>query len=689
MARWGFRLLVIAIGMLAFLPLADWIPAPPGTYLPPPLWPLFLFWSIGLLGIGFLGWILVKLIPGRPAPPATPPESVRDLFTGRWIPVFLLLLLPTAIISITALEVFDGRPLHIDAMTQAFQAQIFSHGRLSAPAPDDPPFFSSLMVVEHEGRTFSHFAPGWAALLAVGLLLGIPWIMAPLCAGLGVYGLYLLLREDGEGRGGAVFPALLLAASPWVVINGASWMNHVPAMSFAVLGSAALLRGIRRPESWVYSGVGAALLGYSTMIRPLEGVAFGLPATVWMLVRTWRDPSARRGLASFGVGGSLTIGLLLAYNWAQHGGPLTFGFDLQWGPGHGLGFHEAPWGPDHTPLRGIQLLNGYFLALQMQFFEAPVPSLVPAFAALLLARRLSALDRYLLAGCALVLLGYLSFWGEGDYLGPRYLIPLAPAVAIWTARFGRMLAQWSGRGGLRRWGNVTVGLMVISGWILGVPGRWSYYGQTDPLRRLDVRALTTPMAEDALVLVPSPWSSQVLARIRGTGLSRQRAQWFHDRIGLCRLDVALSDMKRRDISERELVEQELLPLTADSASMVRDPRTGAPGDPFTGIQRAGETAATLCRMRLSIEQTNGGYLQLPFYAALGPTWTGDGPIVARDLAEENPRLLSAFPGRNVYVLRPIRLPGRIRRFQLAPLNADSAQSVWTVLDSLAQGAEVF
>lgn len=684
----GFRLGVLALAILALLPLADWIPTPPGTYLPPPLWPLYLFWFLGLLGTGFLGWVLLKILPWSWAASRFRPKEGGGAPGGSWSPV-LFLLLPVAFVSFTALAVFDGKPLHIDGMTQAFQARIFSQGQLSVPSPSDPPFFSSLMVVDHEGRTFSHFPPGWSALLALGMLMGVPWLMAPLCAGLAVYGLYLMLREDGERGEGALLPPLLLAVSPWVVFNGASWMNHVPAMAFVVLGSAALVRGVRRPGTRFYPAAAAALLGYATMIRPLEGVAFGVPATAWMLARGWREPAARRGLAAFGVAGCVTLGILLGYNWVQHGHPLSFGFDLQWGPGHGFGFHEAPWGPDHTPLRGLQLLNGYFLALQMHFFDAPVPSLLPALAGLLLAPRLRALDRYLLAGCLLILLGYLSFWGEGDYLGPRYLIPLAPVVAIWTGRFGRVLGQATGRSAFRRWGNLTVGLMVISGWLLGVPARWGYYSQTDSLRRLDVRVLTTPLTRNALVLVPSSWSSQVLARIRATGISRQRAQWFHDRMGLCRLDVALADLSRKEVRDPALVEEELLPLTADSASMIRDPRTGAPGDPFTSVENAGESAVALCRMRLSLEQNNGGYLLLPFFAAMGPTWTGDGAIVARDLGEENPRLLESYPARSVYFLKPDRRPGSSGGFQLAPLDADSARAVWIVLDSLAQSAQVF
>lgn len=685
----AYRSAVLLIGALAFLPLADWIPIPPGTYIPPPFWALFLFWALGLVATGLLAWIGLKLIPWN-----LPIFQPRWWGSGgpwvlRWAPVLLFFVLPTLFASVTSREVFDAKPLHIDGMTQAFQARIFAGGRLNAPAPADSRFFSTLMTVEDEGRTFSHFPPGWAGLLALGVLIGLPWLMAPLCLGLAAYALFLLLREDGESAGGSFGAPLLLVLSPWVVFNAASWMNHVPAMAFLVLGSAALIRSIRDARSWPYAGLAAISLGLATSIRPLEGMAFGLPATVWVAFRTWRHRSQWRHLVAFAVGGTLSVGALLAYNWIQHGGPFLFGFDLQWGPGHGLGFHEAPWGPDHTPLRGFQLLNGYLLALQMYLYEAPVPALLPALTALLLNRRLSALDRYLLSASALIFLGYWAFWGEGSNLGPRYLIPLAPILAIWTARFGRSLGERRDSSVLSRWGNLSVLIMVISGWILGVPQRWEEYSESDPLRRVDAGVLTTPMVQNALVLVPSPWSSQVLARLRATGISRQRAQWLHDRIGLCRLDVAISSLERRGLTEPEQWEAALLPLTADSAAMVRNPVTGAPGDPFAGIGKAGEGAIELCRLRKSLEETKGGYLQLPFYAALGPTWTGDGPIVARDLTEENPRILAAYPDRRVFFLRMAGTRGTIRTLLPVPLNADSARAVWRAFDSIAARAEIF
>lgn len=80
---------------------------------------------------------------------------------------------------------------------------------------------------------------------------------------------------------------------------------------------------------------------------------------------------------------------------------------------------------------------------------------------------------------------------------------------------------------------------------------------------------------------------------------------------------------------------------------------------------------------------------LPFQALLGPTWTGDGPIVAQDLHEENRRLLQAYPERPAYYLRAVRTRGGVREFTLEPLKADSVERVWSEFDRLRREASIF
>jgi hypothetical protein len=163
-------------------------------------------------------------------------------------------------------------------------------------------------------------------------------------------------------------------------------------------------------------------------IRPMDGAAFALPAGVWLLARTVRQRTSVATLLASGVGVGLPVAAVLAYNVTTTGQATLFGYELLWGASHGLGFHQAPWGVTHTPSRGLELINLYFLRLQTYLFETPLPSLVPVIAALSLVTRLAAFDRFLLSSSALLVLGYFAYWHDGFFLGPRFFFLLLPAL---------------------------------------------------------------------------------------------------------------------------------------------------------------------------------------------------------------------------------------------------------------------
>ena len=107
---------------------------------------------------------------------------------------------------------------------------------------------------------------------------------------------------------------------------------------------------------------------------------------------------------------------------------------MLWGANHGLGFHESPWGIAHTPLRGIELVSLYLTRLAVTLFETPFPALVPAVLGLWMGRSDRPMDRYLLVSGGLLLVGYACYWHDGNYLGPRFLVPLLPVVVLWSHR---------------------------------------------------------------------------------------------------------------------------------------------------------------------------------------------------------------------------------------------------------------
>ena len=60
---------------------------------------------------------------------------------------------------------------------------ILAEGLLTVPAPPVPEAFSVYMIPYKSERWYSIFPPGWPAMLAIGTLLEVPWLVNPLLAG--------------------------------------------------------------------------------------------------------------------------------------------------------------------------------------------------------------------------------------------------------------------------------------------------------------------------------------------------------------------------------------------------------------------------------------------------------------------------------------------------------------------------
>jgi hypothetical protein len=314
-----------------------------------------------------------------------------------------------------------------------------------------------------------------------------------------------------------------------------------------------------------------------------------------------------------------------------------FGYELLWGASHGLGFHRAPWGVTHTPARGFELVNMYFLRLQTYLFETPLPSLVPAIAALALVRRLSSFDRYLLASSALLAFGYFAYWHDGFFLGPRFFFLLLPVLVLWTARLPSIVRDRFPQRGADRFVLLVYAVSAVVAILVSVPVRARQYAML--LTRHDyVAPAATAGVEGALILVRESWGAQLIARLYALGVSRSDADALYRTVDTCLLDDAIAGLEidgRRGAGAME----RLRPLTADSLRLVIS--TLSPD----GTERVlpGARYSVVCQRRLL--EDRAGYA---FFA----------PLLARDPLERlrarparRDTLLLQRAERPVYVLR--------------------------------------
>ena len=425
------------------------------------------------------------------------------------------------------------------------------------------------------------------------------------------------------------------------------------ALCWLLVGMWGLSRAVLEP-----AGAPAGLLcglgfGISATIRPIDAAAFALPAGLWLLTRALRQ---RRFAALLGAGLGIALPvLLLAWaNLRTTGAPLLFGYTVLWGRAHDLGFHATPWGPVHTPLRGLELLNLYFLRLQSYLFETAGPSLLPATAALALTRRLTAFDRYLLAAGALLIAGYFAYWHDGFYLGPRFMYPLLPLLALWTARFpGALRAALQSAGAadplvarVQRGIGGALLVAVALGLATAVPIRVRQYRNGLLSLKWDPdRAAAVAGVRNALVLVRESWGAELVARMWALGISRPDADALYRAADPCRLELALGALERGALRGTAAVAA-LAPLRGDSTGLVS--ATASTGDPSLRLTPR-VAYPPLCEEKLAANRS-GFTLFPPLLLARGL-----GNLYARDLGARDTLLLADFPGRPLYLLKPASL----------------------------------
>ena len=547
--------------------------------------------------------------------------------------------------AVVARVVFSGRPLLIDEMIQVFQGRIFAHGHLWRVAAEYPEFFSSMHVIDMGGRVYGQFPAGGPAMLMLGTLVGAEWLVGPVSGAISVVAFGYLIRRVATEPSVRLGAIVLFAFAPFTVFMAGSYMNHVTGLTWLLIAVAALAAVVGgdspRPRSWaaLLCGLG---LGVAATIRPADALAFALPAGSWLLWRALRLPGRWRDLVASGVGVALPVGAMLWINSRTTGDPLLFGYTVLWGNLHALGFHAAPWGMVHTPLRGLELVNLYFLRLQTYLFETPFPALLPAAAALILSRRLRPLDRYLLVSGLGVVGLYFAYWHDGFYLGPRFMYPLIPVLAVWTARLPAIIRRRWPDGRAYRTTIYSYGIAALIAVGVSAPLRARAYaaGMLSPRWDADAAAARAGI-HDALVLVRESWGAQQLARLWALGISRPHAELLYRSIDRCRLERGIAKLEASG-TRGEAALAELMPLTADSAVLVKAQFSTDP----TARYQPGAGYGDRCRRRVAEEQQ--GFAVYPPLLLAG----GGGNVYARDLHARDSLLLRAYPGRAVYLLKP-------------------------------------
>ncbi len=565
----------------------------------------------------------------------------------------------TLLAAFVALYCFAGRGFTGDEQAMTWHARMLLAGHLAIPTPAHPEFFTTVSVLDHDGRWFSQYPIGGPALIAVGLILRAAWLVNPVLLGLAAWQLHRFARH-AFGESTARGAVLLFALSPFVLVLGATQMNHTPALLFTLVALAELAAWDAAAEPAVLAshaaGIGLAV-GAIALVRPLDAALVALPVGVFQLLHARGDTRRLRSIGVQCVAGLVPIAILLWVNARTTGQPLLFGYDAAHGPAHAIGFHVDPTGVAHTPLRGLIYLSGYLMRFDRFLFEWPLPALLIVCAVLARLRTASRWDSLLLSLVAAFLLGYAAYWHNGFFDGPRFLFPVAPVLILYAARAAEAAGSFADPR-RQRLARAIVPACVLCAWLVplpfsSVPGRLASQRdqrtklKTDVVAQADAAGLS-----HALVLVPETWRARLLARLRGLDVRQFDAERIVDSTDACALQTALDDDDAivGTIAARRRARVLAAAASAGSAhtqSGLAEARVarvpGAPDTPRCRAEAAADAAGTMPYAMFLNEQTVSRSGRLA------------GRVVwARDLGPRDSLLRAEFADRRWYRYRPGR-----------------------------------
>lgn len=425
-------------------------------------------------------------------------------------------------------RLFGWQPAVGDEFSQRWQALLLRSGRLFARSEPHGEFFSTIETLDVQGRWFAQFPMGWSAILSIGVLIGTPWLVNPVLAGLAAIAVYQFARATGDEVTARV-TTLLFTISPFIIFMAGSQMNHIAALACVWMALAALARwtaaddiaSAGRPAALIGLGVGLA-----ATIRPFDAAVVACMIAVFQIRIAMRKRWLVRSIALQCAVAVIPVVLVLAANWATTGAPLPFAYDVLNGPEHRPGFHLTPLGFDHTPRRGLYIVSAYLMKLDVGLLGWPVPAMLLVAGSLALQRRASAWDQLLLAILGAVLLGYMSYWSESYFVGPRFLISVAPIFLLYIARLPAALRERITSPTLR-----TAAALLVPLWItvaLTTPAtEGRLYGVREIARLYDMRAQSGPPIAaavaragltKAVIFLPEGWHARIAARLRALGM---------------------------------------------------------------------------------------------------------------------------------------------------------------------------
>ncbi len=211
-----------------------------------------------------------------------------------------------------------------DEWSYLFGARVFAAGRLTAPAPPDPEAFRQVHVLVMGDRWMSRYPPGHLAMLAIGVILGSPFLVPIVNVAAATTILVCwLARRTGSAHVGVLLGALLVC-SPGLDLAGTTYLSQSSFLLWATVAITTAVEGVLRNRPFLVS-LAVLAAGAAFLTRPYSAVAMFFPPVCFgVLIVALRH--GRRSLLQHAAAAlpplAATLFVWFAYNAATTGSPL-------------------------------------------------------------------------------------------------------------------------------------------------------------------------------------------------------------------------------------------------------------------------------------------------------------------------------------------------------------------------------
>ncbi|MDX1493566.1 MAG: hypothetical protein R3253_05890, partial [Longimicrobiales bacterium] len=178
-------------------------------------------WVLGLSGsliVLTFAWLLARMVPAGTA--GTLEQLARRLEAPP--PWTFAAGLGAAVAVLTtgvSLGIHGGAPTSVDEMAQLLHAAALTGGRVTIPLEGSAAAFIIQNGIAADGGWASIYPPGHTLLLAVGLLLGVPWAVGPALTGLATTCFTRGAEELLGPRVGRAAGVLMVVSPFWLLLG--------------------------------------------------------------------------------------------------------------------------------------------------------------------------------------------------------------------------------------------------------------------------------------------------------------------------------------------------------------------------------------------------------------------------------------------------------------------------------------